>query len=260
MLEAIAAASEVGEGAALAELTAAMELLPLQDLSAAEGALEAIAQEQALRWEAAEGLGSRELVEQPIIERVELDAEVCRELRGLLPDAPGAHEIGQMGLEGAKHHLREAGDTAIEVFDGGGPGGALPDIVSLTEEGVLRVTEAKGTLAGTPLEGAGLGRPDIATGTTVYELSPEWLAKSGPKLLEAIGDRIEEATDPVRLADLERLREAVAQMVESNYRDIDAYRRTVVQTGTDLPAIQPEKLDGFIRAARPHEIVQQVLT
>ena len=187
----------------------------------------------------------------------QLDDATSRPLRAL--ETPQ-----EIGLKGAVSYLERQGDNAIMVLDGGGPGGAPPDILSVTTEGKLRATEAKGTLAGTPLEKAGLEvGADPVTGDAVFENSPGWLAKGADKVIRRIEDAIVSAETAGRREELVRLLDAYLVQVETGFQEKDAYVRTVVQTGDRLEPLDsadlPLGISRYCAAVEPDAIVQQRL-
>jgi hypothetical protein len=174
-----------------------------------------------------------------------------------------AHELPEhsqqgerLGLEAAKKHLQANGFTCVREFGGGGPDGAMPDILCRGPDGRPWVVEVKGTQSGTKLKDMGLDRgPDGAGGTT-WENSPGWLQTGGEHTLAEMDQMLAAGPDP----ELRALRDDYADLVDNGFDDSEAYGNMVVHAGDDLPVLDPSDLHGkvadYVKQVQPDLIVQ----
>ncbi len=181
----------------------------------------------------------------------------CREVHSLARELPEHSQQGErLGLEAAKAHLEERGFTAIHEFGGGGPDGAMPDIVCRGQDGRVWVVEVKGTQSGTKLKEMGLDRGPDGSGGTIWENSPGWLQTGGEHTLAEMDKQL--AASPN--AELQALRDDYAGLVDNGFDDPSAYGRMVVHAGDNLPVLDPSNLQGkvadYVHDVRPDSIVQ----
>lgn len=169
-------------------------------------------------------------------------------------ETPHNRQSEVLGLESARLALTKSGYTSIHVFGGGGPGGAMPDIICRGPDGRLTVVEVKGTQTGTKLKDAGLDRGPDGAGGTRWENCADWLKTGGAKTLEAMDAKLAECPDP----GLPSLLDEYAELVDNGFDDRSAYGNVVVQAGDHLTPLNASqgKVADFIREAQPDCILQ----
>lgn len=184
----------------------------------------------------------------------------CREVHAEAGKLDVASQQGErLGLEATKTYLKENGFTCIKEFGGGGPDGAMPDIVCRGPDGRPWVVEVKGTQAGTALKDMGLDRGPDGAGGTRWENGADWLRSGGEHTLEEMDKMLAEHPDP----ELQALRDDYAELVDNGFDDPNAYGRAVIHAGDNLPMLDSSNLQGkvadYVRDVQP-DLVAQVHT
>jgi len=160
------------------------------------------------------------------------------------------------------------------IFEVGGPG--LPDMLSVSPDEKLCVTEIKGTTKQTDLHASGLKRTlvrDDSEGRQVVESlmenSPAWLMRSGSgfdrvtRVLDAIDKAVAEETVASRKSELLSLRDGYREAAARGFNPLVCDRQ-LVQVGfhgegdvlKPPSATRSQVFDEYVREVQPSRVVQ----
>ena len=185
---------------------------------------------------------------------------------------PLNRDIEMASIEYTRALLELEGHSGI--FEIGGPG--LPDMLSLSPDERLCVTEIKGTAKQTGLHASGLKRTLVRNDSedqmvveSLMENSPAWLMRSGSgfdrvtQVLDAIDKAVAEETVASRKSELLSLRDGYREAATRGFNPLVCDRQ-LAQVGfhregdvlKPLSAIRSEVFDEYVREVQPSRVVQ----
>jgi hypothetical protein len=184
---------------------------------------------------------------------------------------PANRDIELASIEYAKALLEMEGHSGI--FEVGGPG--LPDMLSVSPDEKLCVTEIKGTTKQTDLHASGLKRSLVRDGSegreveSLMENSPAWLMRSGSgfdrvkQVLDAIDKAVAVENVASRKSELLSLRDGYREAAARGFNPLVCDRQ-LVQVGFHREgdvlkppsATRSQVFDEYVREVQPSRVVQ----
>lgn len=183
----------------------------------------------------------------------------------------GDRTAERLGEDVSASMLAAEGRRAIVLL--GGPG--KPDILSLDANGMVWMTEVKGSFRGTSLSRSGLLRsvnsditdplaaPSDPLGgkLKVWENSPEWLRRSGADVLRNLMAMESKAEDPAVRAGIRELAQRYAEAVSAGFEQsnhaTEIFQIGSLPDGDSLPYLEPNPtLHAYCAEVEPARITQ----